>query len=257
VIKSDYAAAIEEGRAASRASLRGPTSVLAAIARHELTLGKRLRFGPSDDSDVALPGASRSVEIEALRDGFAVDGRKVGPGQIELGRYRLRLSHQNYPAVVVLDAESPRLRDDVELGWWPVDPRMRIRARLEPEGAPTRIGSTASADRDAERVGWLPVVIDGRAARLLVTRLLEPGAEGLDVYFRDATTGRESYEVGRYVTAERDGEDVVVDFNLAYNPACALSPYYNCPIPPSENVLEVPIYAGEMTPRVGGRAAHG
>jgi uncharacterized protein (DUF1684 family) len=59
--------------------------------------------------------------------------------------------------------------------------------------------------------------------------------------------------VGRYVTARADRDGVIVDFNLAYNPSCALSPHYNCPIPPRENHLTVPIPAGEMTPLV---AAH-
>jgi hypothetical protein len=56
------------------------------------------------------------------------------------------------------------------------------------------------------------------------------------------------------VTVERlgVGDDVIVDFNLAYNPSCALSPFYNCPIPPVENRLTVPIRAGEMTPRIAG-----
>jgi uncharacterized protein (DUF1684 family) len=178
--------------------------------------------------------------------------------QIELGRYRLRLSHQNYPAVVVLDAQSPRLQDDIELRWWPVDPSMRIRSRLEPDGVHMQIGSTASADRDVERVGWLSLPFGKDiVVRVLVTRLLEPGAEGMDIYFRDATTGKGSYEVGRYVSVEREGGEYVVDFNRAYNPSCALSPYYNCPIPPKENHLPIPIRAGEMAPLVRSSAPHG
>ena len=78
----------------------------------------------------------------------------------------------------------------------------------------------------------------------------------MDVYFRDATTGRGSYEVGRYVTVRLDGDGLLVDFNLAYNPACSLSPYYNCPIPPPENHVNVAIRAGEMTPRVSSPAQH-
>lgn len=220
-------------------------------------MGTRLRFGADERAGVNLPGASRSVDVESERDGFVVDGQRIGPTQIELGRYRLRLSHQNYPAVVILDAESPRLRDDVELRWWPVDPRLRIRGRLEQDGTRARIGSTASAERDVERVGWLKARIDGQDVRLLVTRLLEPGSEGMDICFRDATTGHGSYEVGRYVSVERDGDDVVVDFNRAYNPSCALSPYYNCPIPLPENHLPVAIRAGEMAPLVRSKAAHG
>jgi len=40
----------------------------------------------------------------------------------------------------------------------------------------------------------------------------------------------------------------VIDFNRAYNPACAFSDYYNCPIPPKANALKVAIQAGEKDP---------
>ena len=79
--------------------------------------------------------------------------------------------------------------------------------------------------------------------------MLEPGVGEKDfgVFFRDATTGKETYPVGRYVDAEPlpDGR-FVLDFNLAYNPACAFSDHYNCPIPPKANALKVAIRAGEM-----------
>jgi uncharacterized protein (DUF1684 family) len=252
-----YLRELEDHRAALRAELRAPSSSLAAVARHELPLGQRVRVG--SDGDIRLPGATRSIEVVAHANGFTVDGAETDPGQLDLGRYRLRLSHQHHPAVVILDAQSPHLRSEVELRWWPVDPRLRLRARLEPDGSRTAIASTASADRPAERAGWLPVTIAGVPVRLLATRLLEPGfrPDHLDVYFRDATTGHGSYEVGRYVTVEREGDEVVVDFNRAYNPACALSPFFNCPIPPPDNRLTVPIRAGEMAPLVRSSAARG
>lgn len=255
-----YVAEVEAQRDRARRDLRGPMSPLAAIARHELPVGSRLRFGPplggtptaARAPDVVLAGASRAVDVRATPDGFRVDGDPCGPTQIDLGRYRLRLSHQGYPAVVILDAESARLREDVRLRWFPVDPAARVVAVLEPDPSALAIASTASADRQAERVGWVRFTLDGVACRLAVTRLREPGVrdDALDVYFRDATTGRESYPVGRYVSVVRDGDRVVVDFNLAYNPSCALSPYYNCPIPPAENRLAVPIRAGAMAPLV-------
>jgi len=113
-----------------------------------------------------------------------------------------------------------------------------------------QIASTASPLREAERIGSFLFELDGTECRLAVTRLLEPGVpdDHFDVYFRDATTGRESYDVGRYASVERIGDEATVDFNLAYNPSCALSPFYNCPIPPAENRLSVPIRAGEMSP---------
>jgi hypothetical protein len=250
-----YIQRIDEHRARIRAALRGPTSSLAAVARHELPVGATLRIGP-DNADVQLEGMPRPVEVRATQDGFVVDGAPTGPTNIDAGRYNLRLSHQNYPAVVVLDRESPHLADDVERRWWPIDPALRVRARIEADGTRGSIGSTASSERAVERVGWIGFAVDGTPVRLLLTRLLEPGSAQMDVYFRDGTTGHGSYEVGRYVDVESEGDEVIVDFNFAYNPACALSPYYNGPIPPTENRVAVPIRAGEMSPLVRSKAAH-
>lgn len=71
----------------------------------------------------------------------------------------------------------------------------------------------------------------------------------LFVPFKDETNGTASYEGGRYLeldaSAIKNGK-VIVDFNKAYNPYCAYSNGYRCPIPPHENHLEIPIFAGEQ-----------
>jgi len=59
--------------------------------------------------------------------------------------------------------------------------------------------------------------------------------------------GKESYKVGRYLEpVKRSDGFYTLDFNMCYNPACAYSEHYNCPIPPKENHLTVAIAAGEM-----------
>jgi uncharacterized protein (DUF1684 family) len=67
--------------------------------------------------------------------------------------------------------------------------------------------------------------------------------------FTDATTGNETYESGRYIdlqTSDIRNNEVIIDFNKAYNPYCAyVSGVYNCPIPPAANHLPVAILAGE------------
>ena len=67
--------------------------------------------------------------------------------------------------------------------------------------------------------------------------------------FTDATTGNETYESGRYIdlqTSDIKNNEVVIDFNKAYNPYCAyVSGVYNCPIPPAANHLPIAILAGE------------
>jgi uncharacterized protein (DUF1684 family) len=71
----------------------------------------------------------------------------------------------------------------------------------------------------------------------------------LFVPFRDATSGKETYGGGRFIDARIPKTNVLVlDFNLNYNPYCAYSERYSCPIPPSENTLNVSIFAGEKVP---------
>jgi uncharacterized protein (DUF1684 family) len=80
----------------------------------------------------------------------------------------------------------------------------------------------------------------------------EEGSNGerLFVPFTDATTGQETYGAGRYLDLDRTSTGIyVVDFNTAYNPYCAYNPTYDCPVPPKDNRLPVPIRAGEKTPR--------
>ena len=110
------------------------------------------------------------------------------------------------------------------------------------------IMSTRGNRRRTLRVGWFDFKAAGRPCRLEADRLLEPGVDekSVSVFFRDATTGVETYGVGRYVDPERlPNGDWLVDFNTAYNPACATSPYYNCPIPSKANTLKLAIRAGE------------
>lgn len=227
--------AVERAREEHRAWLRGPSSYLAAVARHELAIGKTLRL--------------HGHLIEALADGFRVDGEASGPRTIDAGRYRLRLSHQNAPAVVVLDAEAPKAEALPE--WFPYDPAFRYVLALEVDRADLAIGSTREHDRSATRAGWFRFAVGGVPCRLAALCLREPGVapDALELYFSDGTSGRESYRM-RYLDAvPLDDERHVVDFNRAYNPACVFSPYYNCPIPPPENSLTAAIRAGERVPK--------
>jgi uncharacterized protein (DUF1684 family) len=73
-----------------------------------------------------------------------------------------------------------------------------------------------------------------------------PDAQELFFIFRDQTSGKETYGAGRffYSAMPKDGH-VELDFNKAYNPPCAFTPYATCPLPPAENKLPVRIEAGE------------
>jgi hypothetical protein len=174
----------------------------------------------------------------------------LGPAGIEFGRWSLRLSHQRYPAVIVFDPKSPRFALAHGREYFAFDPAYRFVLPLTANPRPDTviILSTRGNERRALRVGWFAFAVGGRACRLEAHRLLEPGVDesSVSVFFRDATTGRETYPIGRYVDPEPAGDGRwIVDFNGAYNPACAFSPYYNCPLPSKANVLPVAIRAGE------------
>ncbi|BBM87320.1 DUF1684 domain-containing protein [Candidatus Uabimicrobium amorphum] len=78
---------------------------------------------------------------------------------------------------------------------------------------------------------------------------LEPvkSGESLFIMFKDTTTGHTTYSVGRYLYAKFPDENgnVVIDFNKAYNPPCAYTPYATCPMAPKQNHLPIAIEAGE------------
>ena len=83
----------------------------------------------------------------------------------------------------------------------------------------------------------------------------ENGTDELFVPFRDKTTGQETYRGGRYMDLHpegelTDGDEVQLDFNLAYTPFCAFNDAFACPLPPEENWLSVAVRAGERDPPV-------
>jgi hypothetical protein len=260
--------ALRDDRLATLSAFADPRrSPYAAIARHDFIGDKPLVVGSAPESDIRLDGvAPRELEVRVEGDHFLKNGQRLEPGaRVEVGRYTLRFSHQNFPAVLVLDRESPLLKGP-NAGprpvWFEPDPALCVEAKLvsEPEPEPQRreevVMSTRGNKRRALKLGVLEFAIAGKALKLTALRLLEPGVgeAAISVFFRDATTGKESYPVGRYVEpAPVGGDRYVLDFNRAYNPSCAFSALYNCPIPPRENVLPVAIRAGERDP--GGHAA--
>ena len=69
--------------------------------------------------------------------------------------------------------------------------------------------------------------------------------ESLFLPFKDNTNGNETYGGGRYLDIKIPSENIIeIDFNKAYNPYCAYSHRYSCPIVPTENTLDVKIIAG-------------
>ena len=134
------------------------------------------------------------------------------------------------------------------LAYFPIDPAYNVPAGLTPSRDPTIIEMPTSTgtNRKMRRAGTLAFTL--KAQPLKLTALVEVGDDPnhLFVPFSDLTSGTETYPAGRFMDLRRNGTGIYeVDFNRAYIPYCYYSPTYECPYPPPENRLTIPIRAGE------------
>jgi uncharacterized protein (DUF1684 family) len=144
-----------------------------------------------------------------------------------------------------LKDNNSRLRKEFTgLDYFPVSEDYRIRTRLVPDAKKIPISNVLGQIADTPSPGYVEFEIHGQKLRLTP---VEESPNELSFIFRDLTAGKETYGSGRFLDAElgKDGE-VVLDFNKAYNPPCAFTPYATCPLPPKENRLAVRIEAGEL-----------
>lgn len=135
------------------------------------------------------------------------------------------------------------------LAYFAVDPDYNVPGVLRPStDSPTMMMPTSTGQqRQMRRVGNLEFTLKGQPMKL--TAFVEVGAPDLNrlfVPFTDMTSGTETYPAGRYMDLDRTPTGVYeMDFNLAYHPFCYFNESYDCPFPPAENRLKVPIRAGE------------
>jgi uncharacterized protein (DUF1684 family) len=107
--------------------------------------------------------------------------------------------------------------------------------------------------RKMRRVGTLAFTLKGQPATLTAfVDATENDMRRLFVPFADLTNGSETYQGGRYLDLDRTATGLYdLDFNRAYHPFCLYNPTYDCPVPPRENRLKVPVRAGERLPAEG------
>lgn len=134
------------------------------------------------------------------------------------------------------------------LRYFDADPAFRVVSRLDPfpagQAQKLVIKLTDGSEEVYDQYGHATFSLSGQSCRLLVLK----HKDDLVLLFRDATSGQETYGGGRYVDVDPNtvhDNEVVIDFNAAYNPYCAYNPSYACPLPPSENKLPVAVRAGE------------
>ena len=264
-----YQAGIAEWRKNYDRDLRSEKGPLYLIARHSVPEGSS-EIGSDPSSRIELPDRApkRVGAIERRGDkvlfkpfaGIAVklNGKPInGPAllrtrvasdpsdKLEFGDFEIAISANsgNYQ-LIVRDRQSPYLKMFRGALWFPVNASYRLEAAFTPYPQPKelKIPDTTGRDRLMQVPGYVTFRLNGESLRL------EPVVSGSELFFmfKDRTSGRETYGVGRFLESEmpKNGK-VVLDFNKAYNPYCAFNPYSSCPIPPKQNTLITRIEAGE------------
>jgi uncharacterized protein (DUF1684 family) len=135
------------------------------------------------------------------------------------------------------------------LPYFPIDPAYRVPAMLqvEPNAPAVEMPTSTGQRRQMRRIGKLSFTLQGKPLTLgAFVEANEPDMRRLFVPFGDLTNGVETYPGGRYLELDRTASGVYdLDFNRAYHPFCLFNPAYDCPYPPPESRLKVPIRAGE------------
>ena len=135
------------------------------------------------------------------------------------------------------------------LVYFPIDPSYKVPAVLKRLDDPTIIEMPTSTgtSRRMRRYGTLEFTLKGQPMTL--TAIVEAAARDMNritVMFSDMTSGTETYAAGRYIDLDRTATGIYgLDFNTAYHPYCLYNATYECPYPPPENRLKIPIHAGE------------
>lgn len=167
-----------------------------------------------------------------------------------------KLQREEFKQEFLHDERSPLNAEDLDdLDFFKPDPQAVIKAKfvLTPDSQPFELPTYSGITRTYRQYGINYFVFGKDSARLSVyenMKLLaqEEYKDYLFLPYKDETNGITTYGGGRYLNlSKEDGEDgeMTIDFNRSYNPWCAYSDGFNCPIPPKENILPFKVEAGE------------
>jgi len=157
------------------------------------------------------------------------------------------------------ESKSPLTKKDLKtfkkLEFYPIDKKYRVLAKLEKTVDAPIFEMTTTTERKPLYIkyGMVTFTIDGVEQQIPIyqNKDLDRDPQYIDYLFMpftDKTSGEGSYGGGRYLdvltTDEKPDGTIVLDFNKAYNPYCAYSDRYSCPLTPKENTLTVAIPVG-------------
>jgi len=195
----------------------------------------------------AVPGVAVAVNGKPVESAeLKSDDDKDGPDELSINALTMYVIHRGDKYGIRLkDRNSEYRRSFTGLHWYPIRPDYRVTAKLVawPQPKEIPIANILGQTEPTPSPGYLEFTLNGVPLRL--DAVTEDNT--LFLIFRDRTAGKTTYGAGRFLNADMPKDGVaVLDFNKAYNPPCAFTPYATCPLPPPQNRLAVAIEAGEM-----------
>ncbi|MGW3495434.1 DUF1684 domain-containing protein [Streptomyces sp. NPDC001020] len=212
-------------RTERRRALTSPTGNLALVETRWLPAGER------PDAEAARAGRPESVTVTTLQRTDLVTGEP---------EHGLRF----------WDADAPAIRHFDRVDAFPYDPAWVLHATYTPVPGARRVPFEHIRDNGGTRElvvpGDITLTVDGRDYTL--SAFDDDGT--LLLVFGDPSNGDTTYGAGRFLFVRRTEDDhrVLLDFNRAFVPPCGFSDQYNCPMPPRQNRLHLPVEAGEKRP---------
>ena len=153
-------------------------------------------------------------------------------------------------------SESPFAEDPKEfttLKYYEPNPGFRIIATLTPvvNKKPVRLSTNDGKEQSYVEYAYAEFDLGGFHNKLLILEGIDIGPirGKLFLAFADATSAGETYGGGRYLDVAKapGSKTIALDFNQAYNPYCAYTGKFSCPLPPAENLLDIAVKAGEKS----------
>lgn len=194
-----------------------------------------------------LPETAASIDGKRVTSATLDPDTSKRPTQVEMGTLRFQaIVRGERVGIRLKDTASPNIGNFKGMQFFPLDMNYRVTAVWTPgDGKRTIEIPNVLGDVSSQPVpGWVTFQLQGQELKL--TALSGDPKTGLFFVFTDPTAKNDTYPGGRFLdTGPVTNGTVLLDFNRAYNPPCAVTPYATCPLAPKENRLATPIPAGE------------
>jgi len=184
-------------------------------------------------------------------DGKDIDNQTLIPNEtiVSLGSYSFYIIERETGfAVRLKNIENPSIAAFDGTHFYPYSQSWVVPARLVKHLGPQKISiaTVYGTVRENDSAGWLEFAYKGEKVRL---QAVSYGPDTpMMLMFADTTSRSTTYGAGRFLDVEwpEEGDLTFLDFNRAYNPPCAITPFATCPLPPPQNRLKISVEAGEL-----------